>query len=371
MLLLLGGCAAAASADETPSLDSDVVDEGEGGPITEGFVLRQNTRWTIDRRRPETARIVAYGDSIFAGYQGSIFNVARRSAPYVAGEYLAKTWDVNVEVVRRTRSGALAEEVADTVVSESSFVTPATRAVYIELCGNDYLEARRAFADANGRCDEGLLDRAVATCVANTDRALAKLAQVGPNALRVLATLYYPGYDANNVPSRCRDATSGAPVNVREKLLPRMVRSNWQACTLARRHGAACVDAFAELMGGDDDANADGVPDVDGLRFDPAESEADYVARILRLRATIHDANRHPLATGALADYIQSDDVHPTFVLGTVGGNSSGRRAPDFADGLVVDGKNPRWNLAGHERFGWALSRASIAAPPSEPAPAQ
>mgnify|MGYP003481678524 CR=1 FL=1 len=49
---------------------------------TMASTLNQNVSWTIDRAGTTTKyRTVAYGDSIYAGYRGSVFNVARRSAP--------------------------------------------------------------------------------------------------------------------------------------------------------------------------------------------------------------------------------------------------------------------------------------------------
>ncbi len=52
--------------------------------------LTQNVSWTINR--PGTTakyRIVAYGDSIYAGYNGSVLNAAKYAAPTVNAEYLA------------------------------------------------------------------------------------------------------------------------------------------------------------------------------------------------------------------------------------------------------------------------------------------
>ena len=74
---------------------SQELDIGSGEEIS----LDQNTTWTVDMGAAKTYRVVAYGDSIFAGYQRSIFTVARRSGPHVAGEYLAYRWGANVEVV--------------------------------------------------------------------------------------------------------------------------------------------------------------------------------------------------------------------------------------------------------------------------------
>ena len=51
--------------------------------------LTQNLSWTIDRAGTTARyRVVAYGDSIYAGYYGSISRVAKRAAPTVDGEYL-------------------------------------------------------------------------------------------------------------------------------------------------------------------------------------------------------------------------------------------------------------------------------------------
>ena len=55
--------------------------------------VTQNTSWTIDRPgTSSTYRVTAYGDSIYAGYYGSISRVAKRAAPWVDGEYLSQLW---------------------------------------------------------------------------------------------------------------------------------------------------------------------------------------------------------------------------------------------------------------------------------------
>src|SRR5215468_5920116 len=84
--------------------------------------INQNTSWTINKSgATQTVRVVAYGDSIFAGYRGSIFNVAKRAAPYVDGEYAVFPWNANVLVVRRTKSGARADDIYNNkIVAERS-----------------------------------------------------------------------------------------------------------------------------------------------------------------------------------------------------------------------------------------------------------
>src|SRR5215468_12188336 len=100
--------------------------------------INQNTSWTITQSgATQTVRVVAYGDSIFAGYRGSIFSVAKRAAPLVDGEYASFPWHTNVQIVRRTKSGAVASDIYNNkIVNEASFMRDAsTRVVMFEMCG--------------------------------------------------------------------------------------------------------------------------------------------------------------------------------------------------------------------------------------------
>ncbi|MBX3231196.1 MAG: SGNH/GDSL hydrolase family protein [Labilithrix sp.] len=326
--------------------------------------LAQHSSWKIDLGAARTYRVVAYGDSIFAGYQRSIFKVARRAAPYAAGEYLAHRWGANVEVVRRTVSGALSGEIVDDIQTDRSYMAdPSTRAVYFEMCGNDYLQARKRFASASGACSTTDLDNALAGCTRNMESAMTKIVANAPTAKhKAIVNLYYPGFDADDVLARCTNA-SGQRANVLATLLPYMARSNWRACSLAKRHGFDCVDAFAEYMGADYDSNGDGKVDSEALRFDPNESEAAYVQRItVTLRSTVKDSNRHGLTPTTTADYLFSDDTHPTYYGNTIS-PGTGRSVPDFTAAQIVGGKNPEWNRHGHERMGWAIAKLAPAAP--------
>src|SRR5574341_1418779 len=68
--------------------------------------LTQNLSWTVDRSGTSTRyRVVAYGDSIYAGYYGSITNVIKRAATTVDSEYLSSKWGTDVLNVRRCKSG--------------------------------------------------------------------------------------------------------------------------------------------------------------------------------------------------------------------------------------------------------------------------
>jgi len=348
------------------------VSAGVGGEAMAN-TLNQNTAWTITRSgATSTYRVVAYGDSIYAGYNGSTTSVAKRAAPLVDGEYLGKVWNSNVSVIRRTKSGATSDDIYNNkIISERSYMQDAsTRVVTFEMCGNDYLQARSSFAGQTGTCSYTPIDNALANCTAYTEKAMQAINTYGTTAkVKIVSNLYYPGYNADNVSTSCTDATTGTSVNKRDKFLPYLARSNYRTCSLAAKYGFQCVDAFAEFMGADYDTNGDGVADNVALRFNPSETEDAYVTRITQtLKATLHDANTKPISSSATADYLQSDDTHPTYYLSTtltagLFGGSTGSGAADFADTSVVGGKNTQWNKQGHERMGWAGSTFGPAAP--------
>jgi lysophospholipase L1-like esterase len=329
--------------------------------------INQNTSWTIDRSGTSTKyRVVGYGDSIFAGYHGSIFNVAKRAAPWVDGEYASNNWNADVEVIRRTKSGAKADDIYNNkIVGERSYMqTSNTRVVMFEMCGNDFLQARDSFASQTGTCSNSPADTALANCTNYQQLAMQAINQYATaGSVKMIANLYYPGYNADNALSSCTDPSTGQKVNKQSAFLPYLAHSNWRACNFAQQYGFACVDSFAQFMGADYDSNGDGQIDSDALRFIPGESEDSYVTRITTtLRSTIRDANMHLVNASTSYDYIQSDDTHPTYYgSATIGiniftGSGSGSGAPDFSGSQIVNGQNPQWNEWGHERMGWGLS---------------
>jgi lysophospholipase L1-like esterase len=333
--------------------------------------LTQNASWTIDRAGTATKyRLVAYGDSIYAGYNGSISNAARYAAPTVDAEYLSAKWNADIESVRRAKSGAVASDIyQNKIVAERSYMqASSTRVVTFEMCGNDGLQARSAFKSQTGTCSYSGLETALANC---KTYVAAAMDYINANAyagtkLKVITNLYYPGYAADNVQSACRDATTGATVNVQNAMLPRIAKMNYWMCEYARLKGFQCADGFAQYMGADHDSNGDGQIDADALRFVAGESEASYVTRITStLRSTIRDANTKFVSASSSYDYIQSDDTHPTYTGGTVSsglwGGSSGSGAPRYTS--YTSGKSPIWNQLGHERMGWSLSVFNPAAP--------
>ena len=333
--------------------------------------LTQNVSWTIDRAGTSAKyRIVAYGDSIYAGYNGSVFTAAKYAAPTVDAEYLSALWNADIESVRRAKSGAVASDVYNNkIVAEKSYMqASSTRVVTFEMCGNDGLQARSAFKSQTGTCNYSGLDTALNNCKTYVAAAMDFInanAYAGTK-VKVISNLHYPGYNADNVQSSCRDAGTGATVNLRDKFLPKLAAMNYWMCEYARQKGFKCADNFAQYMGADYDSNGDGQVDSDALRYLAGESEAGYVTRISStLKPTLRDANAHFVSAGTSFDYIQSDDTHPTYTGGTVNaglfGGTTGSGAPRYTS--FTNGKSPIWNRYGHERMGWAVSTSNPPAP--------
>lgn len=341
------------------------------GSQTLANTLNQNASWTIDRPGTSTTyRIVAYGDSIYAGYNGSLYNAAKYTAPVVDAEYLSARWNADIETMRRTKSGAVASDIYNNkIVAERNHMQAShTRVVTFEMCGNDGLQARSNFKGQTGTCDYSVLTSAVNNCKTYVAAAMDFInANAYPGTkVKVITTLYYPGYDADNVQSSCTDATTRATVNLRDKFLPAVARMNYWMCEYARQKGFQCLDTFAHFMGSDYDSNGDGKVDNVGLRYVAGESESSYVTRITStLKSTLRDANAHFVSGSTTYDYIQSDNTHPTYNGGTITsglfGGSSGSGAPRYL--WFTSGKNPIWNQYGHERIGWGLSTKNPPAP--------
>ena len=337
----------------------------------ESSTLNQNVSWTIQRPNTTTQfRVVAYGDSIYAGYNGSILNAAKYAAPTVGAEYLSAAWNANIESIRRTKSGAVASDIyINKIVAERSYMQhSSTRVVTFEMCGNDALQARASFKSQTGTCNYSAMDTGVKNC---KTYVAAGMDYINANAyagakLKIVSNLHYPGFAADNVQSTCRDAATGATVNMQTTFLSKLATMNYWMCNYAQQKGFKCTDNFAEYMGADFDTNGDGKIDSEGLRYVPGESEAAYLSRITgTLRSTIRDANTHFVSNSSSYDYIQSDDTHPTYNGSTVAagllGGTTGAGQSRFTS--YVRGKSPIWNQYGHERMGWAVSSTSPVAP--------
>ncbi|MBK6435247.1 MAG: SGNH/GDSL hydrolase family protein [Rhodanobacteraceae bacterium] len=341
------------------------------GTSTWASTLNQNVSWTVDRAGTTAKyRVVAYGDSIYAGYNGSVSKAAKFSAPTVDAEYLSALWNADIESIRRAKSGAIASDVYNNkIVAERSYMqASSTRVVTFEMCGNDGLQARTAFKDQTGTCSYSGMQTALNNCKTNVAAAMDYInANAHANVkLKVISNVYYPGYNADNVQSKCKDATTGATVNLRDRFLPYLTKMNYWMCDYARQKGFKCGDSFAEFMGADYDSNGDGAIDSTALRYLAGDTESAYVTRITStLKSTLRDANVKLVTASSSYDYIQSDDVHPTYTGGTVSaglwGGSTGTGAPRYTS--FSGGKSPIWKNYGHERMGWTISVFNPTAP--------
>jgi lysophospholipase L1-like esterase len=330
--------------------------------------VAQNSAWNIQRAGAEdTLRIVAYGDSIVAGYT-SPTEIAERSSTHVAAEYAAVLWGQNIEVRRRAQSGAVASAIYNRIINDTSFMqTDSTVGVQVVMCGNDYLQARSAFAGQTGQCNFDGLAAALDNCLGFTSQAIDYVNQnAGPNAkLKIVGNLYYPGFDDDNVMTQCTSPDTGQPLNRRDDVfLSIIAESNWETCNMAVENGWVCADNFAEFMTADFDSNGDGMVDSDAVRFVPGEPLEDYVDRILAANAAglLRDANFKQISPGATVGYLLSDDTHTTFIgptakAGATGGSPGGNvNVFHPTDVPFPDFQNPDWNLNGHDRMGSALA---------------
>jgi lysophospholipase L1-like esterase len=335
--------------------------------------LTQNLSWTIDRAGTTAKyRVTSYGDSIYAGYNTSLFNIGLFAAPTVDADYLQTKWNADIEIHRRSKSGALASGVYnEKIVSEKSYMQTAnTRVVTFEMCGNDGLQARSNLKAQTGVCNLAVLTTALNNCTTYLQSAMSFInANKGANVrVKNIANLFYPGYNADNVLSTC--TVNGARINLRDTFLPYIAKMNYRMCNYASQYGFSCTDSFAQFMGRDYDSNGDGAIDSNQLKFVAGETESAYVTKITATyKSLIRDANTHFVNSSTSYDYIQSDDTHPTYAGGTVstgvvpGGTASGSSTPDYTDSQYVSGKNPVWNRYGHERMGWGLSVFNPATP--------
>ncbi|MGY6631254.1 MAG: hypothetical protein ACXIUL_09635 [Wenzhouxiangella sp.] len=330
--------------------------------------VAQNSGWNIQRTGAEdTLRLVAYGDSIVAGYT-SPTEIAQRSSTHVAAEYAAVLWGQNIEVRRRAQSGAVAAAIFNRIVNDTSFMqTDNTVGVQVVMCGNDYLQARTVFAGQSGVCDFSGLATALNTCLNFTEQAIQYVNDnAGPNArLKIVGNLYYPGFDSDNVLTQCTSPDTGQPLNRRDDVfLSIIAESNWETCNLAVENGWICADNFAEFMTADFDSNGDGMTDSEAVRFIPGEPLEDYVDRILAANAAglLRDSNFKQVSPGATVGYLLSDDTHTTFIgptakAGATGGSPGGNVGVFHeTDVPFPDFRNPDWNLNGHDRMGSALA---------------
>jgi hypothetical protein len=165
--------------------------------------------WTIDRAGTSSKyRVVAYGDSIYAGYNGSVTNAAR-SAPTVDGEYLSALWNSG----HRERAPRQIGRGGQGRLRQQDRRRAQLHAGRQHARGDlrDVRQRRPAgalsFKSQTGTCNYSGLTTAVANCKTYVAKAMD---YINANAyagvkLKVISNLYYPGYNADNVQSSCKD----------------------------------------------------------------------------------------------------------------------------------------------------------------------
>ena len=201
--------------------------------------ITQNTSWTIDRAGTSTKyRVVAYGDSIYAGYRGSIFE--RREARRALGRRRVRVADV--ERRHRGRSGAPSRArsppTSTTTRSSPSARTcrRRTRASSPSRCAATTACRRAAASRARAApATTAPLDTALANCTNYQQLAMQAINQYATTATRedrlepllpglrrrqradAAATIRRPGRRSTSRASSC----------------PTSPRCNWRACNFA------------------------------------------------------------------------------------------------------------------------------------------
>ena len=117
-----------------------------------------------------------------------------------------------------------------------------------------------AFKDQTGTCSYCGLDTALANCTTYTEKAMQAINKYATTAkVKIVSNIYYPGYDADNVLTTCKDPATGAKINMqRPSSCPTWPRATGARATWRRQYGFKCADSFAEFMGADYDSNGDG-----------------------------------------------------------------------------------------------------------------
>lgn len=260
-----------------------------------------------DGTHSTTKIYTALGDSIVAGYCGW-FCRTTSYAVHHSGD-IADQRDARVSYRGRAHSGALMDEIADDAAGHASDIA-ASDYVAIEGCGNDYLGARSDYRGQSDCTDESVIAEALDICQTHMARALDTIAANQKAGAQVFVmNLYYPGMNSD----KSRSCGSLTHFDV---FLDYIVESNWFVCNEALKRGFDCVDAFATFNAPDIDTDGNGVPESEEIRFDPVADfdnfEGYYTRVVLENKAVLADANQKQLGAGQTADYLQSDDVHPS-----------------------------------------------------------
>ena len=260
-----------------------------------------------DGSSTSTMNYTLLGDSIGAGYCGWFCRTS--SFGVYHAQDVANAFDATVSYRGRAHSGWIMQDIADDAAAHAGDIA-ASEFVAIEGCGNDYLDARSSYRNQSDCTNETVLATALDTCQFHMIRALDTIAANQKSNARVFVTnLYYPGMNTD------KSRSCGTYTHF-DAFVDYIVESNWIACNEALKRGFECVDAFAAFNAPDIDTDGDGVADSDEIRFDPATDfnnfDAYYTRVVIENKHVLADANQKRISSSQTADYLQSDDVHPT-----------------------------------------------------------
>ena len=256
-----------------------------------------------------TTRVVtAFGDSIVAGYCGIFCRADSYGVFY--GRRVAEARDASVSYRGRAQSGEVMSQIASRVASNLTDLRAADP-ITIEGCGNDFLDARKSYRNQSDCTNETVLATALDRCRTNLRTALNTIASNRKAGSQVLVmTLYYPGLNSD------KGRTCGAGKHF-DVFIDYLLEANWTMCNEAWSRGFKCVDGLASFNAADVDTtlDADTTVDIDQVRINQATDAGNFPAyynRVLASKAVLTDANTKRTGTSTTADYLQSDDTHPT-----------------------------------------------------------
>jgi lysophospholipase L1-like esterase len=265
------------------------------------------TLYPSDGTYTTTLTYAAFGDSIVAGYCGWFCRMSSYGVYHA--QDVANAFDARVYYDGNAHSGWIMKEIADDIYSHRSEVAAADFIV-LEGCGNDYLDARSSYRNQSDCTNETVLATALDRCQTHMVRALNYLSTYKKASAKVyVMSLYYPGMNTDKS-KKCGSYTHF------DVFADYIVESNWFTCNEAIKRGFKCVDGLAAFNAPDTDTDGNGVPESAEIRFNPATDYNDlngYYTRVLiDNKSVLSDANYKRLANGSTADYLQSDDTHPT-----------------------------------------------------------
>ena len=211
------------------------------GSAVQASTVTQNASWTIDRAGTSANyRVTAYGDSIYAGYYGSISRVAKRAAPWVDGEYLSQAWNADIEVssapFRRQRRTSTTPIVAERRIRTATRASAPSRFRQRRLRAQHFAGHPAYATDAAQHC--------ASHCTTTASREQSVNRTRTPTLASCRSNLYYRST------RRQRLATAdSACARQAGDLLPYIARINLRACNFASQNGFACPDSSASTWG--------------------------------------------------------------------------------------------------------------------------